>query len=242
MRLPVSILIGFGLLLLTSCTKKDTDKPEDPASQADSTAIQADSGPAAAAGDAVATDDHRHGGSHGHGHGGSGQDAHAIHELTIAIGDKVPDFEVTIDGEPWMLSELQANSEMTKDGTLVLTFWCSFCHSCRHVEKKLDELAQQFEGQVGVIALDASAGETAEVVAAFAAKQGLTMPIAISTGGTAADIFGTQVTTTTVVIDSDGVLRYCGQFGDREHNFAEDALKAVLAGEEIPVKKTPQKG
>jgi thiol-disulfide isomerase/thioredoxin len=242
MRLPVAILIGFGLLLLTSCTKKDADKPEDPASQADSTAMQADSGPAATAGDAVATDDHRHGGSHGHGHGGSGQDAHAIHELTIAIGDKVPDFEVTIDGEPWMLSELQANSEMTKDGTLVLTFWCSFCHSCRHVEKKLDELAQQFEGQVGVIALDASAGETAEVVAAFAAKQGLTMPIAISTGGTAADIFGTRVTTTTVVIDSDGVLRYCGQFADRDHNFAEDALKAVLAGEEIPLKKTRQKG
>lgn len=242
MRLPVAILIGFGLLLLTSCTKTDTDKPEDPAPKADSTAMQADSGPAATAGDAVATDDHRHGGSHGHGHGGSGQDAHAIHELTIAIGDKVPDFEVTIDGEPWMLSELQANSEMTKDGTLVLTFWCSFCHSCRHVEKKLDELAQQFEGQVGVIALDASAGETAEVVAAFAAKQGLTMPIAISTGGTAADIFGTRVTTTTVVIDSDGVLRYCGQFADRDHNFAEDALKAVLAGEEIPLKKTRQKG
>jgi len=131
---------------------------------------------------------------------------------------------------------------VTSDGTLVLTFWCSFCHSCRHVEKQLDSLATQYRGKVGVIALDASAGETAEKVAAFAAKQGLTLPIALSSGGAAADIFGTRVTTTTVVIDGDGILRYCGQFSDRENNFAEDALQAVLAGEEVPVQKTRQKG
>jgi hypothetical protein len=50
------------------------------------------------------------------------------------------------------------------------------------------------------------------------------------------------VTTTTVVIDSDGKLRYCGRFSDQEHNFARDALEAVLAGEEVPLKKTRQKG
>ena len=131
---------------------------------------------------------------------------------------------------------------MTKDGTLVLTFWCSFCHSCRHVEHHLDELAKQYNGQAGVLALDASVGETAEGVAEFAQERGLTLPIALNSMGVAADIFGVRVTTTTVVIDSNGVLRYCGQFGDREHNFAEDALKAVLAGEEVSVKETRHKG
>jgi hypothetical protein len=38
----------------------------------------------------------------------------------------VPDFEVSINGRKWKLSELQKNAEMTKDRTLVLTFWCSF--------------------------------------------------------------------------------------------------------------------
>ena len=103
-------------------------------------------------------------------------------------------------------------------------------------------LAKQYQGRVGVIALDASAGETAEVVAEFAAKHGLTVPIALNASGTAADIFGTGRTTTTIVIDSQGVLRYCGQFGDKRHAYAADALEAVLAGEEVRVKKTRHKG
>ncbi len=160
----------------------------------------------------------------------------------MAIGDKVPDFEVSINGQKWKLSELQKNAEMTKDGTLVLTFWCSFCHSCRDVEHYLDELAKQYKGQAGVVALDASAGETAEGVAEFAHQRGLTLPIALDSTAAAADIFGVRVTTTTVVIDSQGVLRYCGQFGDRDHTLAEDALQAVLAGEEVSVKKTRHKG
>ena len=166
-------------------------------------------------------------------------DAHAKH---IAIGDKVPDFEVTIDGKKVKLSELRKDKTLTEDGTLVLTFWCSFCHSCRHVEGHLDKLAQKYKGKVGVIALDASDGETTEDVAEFAKEQKLTLPIAINASGSAADIFGTRVTTTTVVIDSKGVLRYCGQFGDQQHTYAADALKSVVAGEEVQVKKTKHKG
>ena len=156
----------------------------------------------------------------------------------------MPDFEITIDGKKWKFSELQKNAAFTKDGTVVLTFWCSFCHSCRHVEHRLDKLARQYKAKAGVIALDASAGETAEGVAAFAKERGLTFPIALNSNGTAADIFGTRVTTTTVVIDSQGVLRYCGRFGDNhnQHTFAEDALQAVLAGEEVHVKTTRHKG
>ena len=97
----------------------------------------------------------------------------------IAIGDMVPDFEVSIAGKKWKLSELRQNKEITADGTLVLTFWCSFCHSCRHVEQSLDALANEYRGKVGVIALDASAGETTEGVTEFAKKRELSLPIAL---------------------------------------------------------------
>lgn len=181
-----------------------------------------------------------HGGQrHGHGrrHSESGDVA-----PKIAIGEKVPDFEVTLNGKVWKLSELRKNAEITPDGTLVLTFWCSFCHSCRHVELDLDKLAKNYQGKAGVIALDASFGEIAEDVAAFAEKRGLTLPIALNANGSVADLFGVSRTTTTMVIDSEGTLRYFGQFGDRQHAYAEEALDAVLAGSDVPVERTRPKG
>jgi thiol-disulfide isomerase/thioredoxin len=160
----------------------------------------------------------------------------------VKIGEEVPDFQVTIDGRKWKLSELRKNTETTTDGTFVLTFWCSFCHSCRHVEHQLDGLAKKYKGQVAVIALDASAGETTENVAEFAQQHGLSLPIALDANGIAADIFGVRVTTTTVVIDRRGVLRYRGQFRDGKHTFAEDALQAVLAGNDVLAPETRQQG
>jgi thiol-disulfide isomerase/thioredoxin len=156
---------------------------------------------------------------------------------SINIGDGVPDFDVTINGNQWKLSELRKDEELTRDGTLVFTFWCSFCYSCRLVESELDDLAKQYHRQIGVLALDASADETTEKVRAFAVERGLTLPIAISQDGTAADVFGVSKTTTTIIVDSQGVLRYRGQFSG-----AKDALHAVLAGEQVATPETKQIG
>ena len=160
----------------------------------------------------------------------------------LAIGEVVPDFEVTLDGKVWKLSELRANKELTADGTLALTFWCSFCHSCRDVEMDLDKLAGELKGKAGVIAIDASAGETAEEIAEFKTTKGLTLPIAVNADASVADLFGIKVTTTTVVIDREGVLRYCGQFADRDHTYATDALAAVMADTDVAVPESAHRG
>jgi len=160
----------------------------------------------------------------------------------ISIGDKVPDFEVTIDDKKWTLSQLRKNTELTSDGTIVLTFWCSFCHSCRDVDQSLNKLAQHYKGKAAVIALDSSDGETTEQVTRFAKEKGLTLPIALNASGKAADILGTKVTTTTVVIDKHGVLRYRGHFGNARHPYARDALEAVLHGQTVKVAETKQRG
>ena len=174
---------------------------------------------------------------HGHGHEDRQQSA-----AGIEIGQVVPDFEVTIDGMSRKLSELQKDSTLTQDGTIAFTFWCSFCHSCRDVEADLDKLAATYQGRVGIIALDASAGETAEAVAEFAAKKKLSMPIALDAQAATADLFGIRTTTTTVVIDSKRVLRYCGRFSDDQHSYAENAIVAVLAGSDVVVKQTAHRG
>jgi thiol-disulfide isomerase/thioredoxin len=166
----------------------------------------------------------------------------AKREGGIAVGAKVPDFAVkTLDGKTVKLSDLQKDKR-TKQGVVVLSFWCSTCSSCRRVEQHLDKLAQDYAGQALVLALDANAGETADAVSAFAKEKGLTLPIVLDPGGQVADLLGNEVTTTTVVIDGSGVLRYFGRFRDGERAYAEAALKEVLAGQEVRVKTTVPDG
>lgn len=161
----------------------------------------------------------------------------------VKVGARVPDFSVRmLDGTTVKLSELQKDEKRTKNGVVVLSFWCTTCHSCRHVDAQLAKLAKDYDGQAAVIALDANADDTAPAVTAFVKKTGLTMPIALDPSANAADVFGINVTTTTVVIDGGGVLRYCGQFRQKGGASAEDALKAVLAGSEVAVKTTPHNG
>ena len=269
MRMLVAFVVTCGLLPLLSCSENQKPSADDDTSskQQKSTEPLAAQSPGDVHGNAQVAN---HGGGHSvarkrhenqhssagnahrrHGsrrrhksaHGKSAKGRHAVdNKKKIAIGDKVPDFEVTINGRKWKLSQLRKDAASTKDGVIVLTFWCSFCHSCRDVEHRLDKLAKQYKGKAAVIALDASAGETEKIVAEFAKKRGLTLPIALDPSGVTADIFGTRVTTTTIVIDSKGVLRYRGQFGHGEQTFAEDALKAVLAGQDVPVKETKHRG
>ncbi len=167
-----------------------------------------------------------------------------VRKGAIKVGNKVPDFSVrTLDGKSVKLSELQKDEKQTKNGVVVLSFWCSTCHSCRHVENQLGKLAKDYQGQAAVIALDANADDTAQSVAAFAKKKGLTIPIVLDPSGRTADLFGIDKTTTTLVIDGNSVLRYCGQFVLRGGAAsAENALKAVLAGNEVAVKTTPHNG
>lgn len=161
----------------------------------------------------------------------------------VKVGDKVPDFSVgTVDGKTVKLSELQKDEKQTPKGVVVLSFWCTTCHSCRHVEPALGKLAKDYEGQAAVIALDANADDTVQDVAAFVKKNRLALPVVLDSTGHTADLFGVQKTTTTLVIDGNGVLRYCGQFRQKGGASAEAALQSVLAGQEVAMKTTPQNG
>jgi hypothetical protein len=99
-----------------------------------------------------------------------------------------------------------------------------------------------YDGQVAVFALGANADETGESVTAFVKENRLALPVILDPTGDTADLFGVNVTTTTVVIDGNGVLRYCGQFRHKDGGSAEAALKTVLAGKEVAIKTTPHLG
>lgn len=160
----------------------------------------------------------------------------------ITLGGKVTAFSATdLAGKPLALAELQRGAD-GKPLPIVLTFWCSFCHSCRHVEHDLDKLAAEYRGKANVYALDSSAGETAEFVQEAAKKAGLKLPILLDADGKAADLFGATKTTTTVVLDVHGRIVYVGRFADKEHAYAQQALDDLLAGRAIKTVHTTPKG
>ena len=155
----------------------------------------------------------------------------------IPVGEKVPDFVVTaLDGRAQKLSDLQKDSQ-GKPRPVVLTFWCTFCGSCREVDARLAAFAKAQSATAGIFVLDASANETPEKINAFLKKKDLALSVLTDSSAKSADLFGAKVTTTTVVIDAQGTLRYRGRFGRATESFAEDALKAVLAGQEVKVKE-----
>ncbi len=159
---------------------------------------------------------------------------------TVAIGEKVPDFTVTdVAGKSWTLGELR---KRTESGVVSLTFWCTFCHSCRMMDARFQKQAAEFKDKAAVLALDASAADTAKKVEDFARDKKFSVPVFLDPEGKAADLFGVRVTTTTVVIDKAGVLRYRGQFGGEGSPHSRDALQAVLDGKEVPVKETTPSG
>src|SRR5687767_15586143 len=80
----------------------------------------------------------------------------------LAVGDTVPDFEVTdLAGKTVKLSELRARAE---SGVVTLTFWCTFCHSCRMMDAKLQKLAADHRGKAAVVGVDASAVDDAKKI------------------------------------------------------------------------------
>ncbi len=176
--------------------------------------------------------------SHGSPSGGS-----TSPDTAITVGDRVPDFTLyDLHGSPVKLSQLQKDVERNETGVVALSFWCSFCVSCRKVEHSLDRLAKDYEGRAAIVALGADVRETAETAAAFAEKNELTLPILLDPSGVTVDLFANDLTTTTVLIDSDGILRYTGRFSQDERGYASDALNAILAGREVSVKTTRPSG
>ncbi|HUE69910.1 MAG TPA: TlpA disulfide reductase family protein [Pirellulaceae bacterium] len=156
-------------------------------------------------------------------------------------GDAAAVTAADLAGKPQSLADLQRGPG-GKRLPVVLTFWCSFCHSCRHMEKDLDKLAADYRGKANVYALDSSAGETAEMVQEAAKKAGLKLPILLDADGQVADLFGATKTTTTVVLDSEGRVAYVGRFADGEQKYAQQALAAVLAGTAVKTAHTTPKG
>lgn len=159
----------------------------------------------------------------------------------LAIGADVPDFKITdLDGAERSWRELQGKAKRP----LILVFWCTYCGSCRQFEGDIAKLAKAYQAQAAVFALDSNADDSAADVKRFLEhRKDLALPVLLDPGAKVADLFRIATTTTAVVIDGEGKLRYRGRLHAGEQKaFTENALKALLNKQIVDPSETPEGG
>lgn len=158
----------------------------------------------------------------------------------FVVGSQVEDFVLRdLAGQTVRLSDLQ---KRTPSGVVSLTFWCSYCSSCRNMEDRLEQLVMDHQDEASVIGICSNAGETAQTVSKFLDKYKLRVPMLMDKEFQVASLFGASKTTTTVVIDAQRVVRYRGRFGTVGEPLAQEAVRALLAGRSVPTPETKEAG
>ena len=129
---------------------------------------------------------------------------------SILIGSLAPDFTLlSIDGEEISLSDFEGK-------TVLLTFWASWCPTCRGENKHLSEIYPEYKErgfEILGVSLDRSRTNWVKAVE----KDGITWPQVSDLQGVdspVATLYGVYSTPTTFLIDSSGVVIAKGVSGE----------------------------
>ncbi len=141
-----------------------------------------------------------------------------------------------LEDKPQSVSELLAPAETE---ALVLVVWCSQCGSCRGIEKTLETYAREVSPQVRVLAVTPHPADSPERIRAFLKKSGLELPVLRDPTQTLVNGLKVDRTTTSLVYDKTGRLRYLGPF---QVGQIREAVGAVLSGREAEPFSRPLKG
>jgi peroxiredoxin len=158
----------------------------------------------------------------------------------VAVGDVLVPFTLkNYDGKEVNLATLQGRK------AVVLAFVATRCPVSNAYNDRMASLATEYAAKgVAFVGLNANKEEGPAEVAEHAKAHGLAFPILKDDGNVKADAFGAQVTPEIYVYDPSWTLRYHGRIDNDmrgEHVTSTDlrnALDALLAGKDVPVKET----
>lgn len=126
-------------------------------------------------------------------------------EAPYSLGETIRDFTVaTYDGRVITLSEVLKEKE-----AVLINIWATWCGPCRSEFPAMQEAYAEYSDRVEIIALSCESTDTDAVLADFAAKLGLTFPIAQDTVGMASLLRASSIPTT-IVVDRFGTICYWG--------------------------------
>lgn len=116
------------------------------------------------------------------------------------VGAHSPDFSLTsIDGDQLRLSDYRGKP-------VILNFWATWCPPCRAELPALEEIWQQYDEDVIVLAVDQ--GESPQTVANFTREQvPVTFPVLLDIDQSVGDGYWVNSLPTTFFIDADGVIQ-----------------------------------
>jgi peroxiredoxin len=153
-----------------------------------------------------------------------------------------------VDGRELSIADVKGEK-----GTLVI-FSCNHCPFVKAWETRIADLGNTYlKKGVGVIQINANdpavAGDTFEAMQQRAQERGFQFPYAVDATSEIARAFGASRTPEAFLFGAGGKLVYHGTIDDnyqdagkaKEH-YLKDALEALVAGQEIPVKETKAVG
>ena len=165
----------------------------------------------------------------------------------LALGSKAPMLDAplqNVDGK-----EVTIGGVRGPKGTLVI-FTCNACPYAKAWEERIVQLGNEYRQKgIGVIAINPNdpkvvAEDDFPTMQARAKARGMAFPYAVDATSDVARAYGATRTPEAFLFDASGTLVYHGAVDDSgeaakvKDRYLEDALKAVLAGSDVPVKDT----
>jgi peroxiredoxin len=162
-----------------------------------------------------------------------------------ALGDPAPSFALpAIDGATYSLDDWSGRP-------VAVVFSCCHCPYVVAWEDRLNAIARDFERRAGLVAINSNAGylgDSPEDMRRRAAEKGFVFPFLYDETQEVARAYGASRTPEVFLLDGEHRLAYHGapdsSYADERaaEPWLRQALDALLAGEEPPVRETPPVG
>jgi thiol-disulfide isomerase/thioredoxin len=137
------------------------------------------------------------------GNGMVGKPAPELALPVAANGASLPSFPLGGDAAPTGVAATKVNLADLKGHAVLLDFWASWCGPCAMEAPIVDRIKRRFEKK-GLVVVGVNVSDTPEVVKAYAAKKGLSYPMALDPENSSSTRWGVTQLPSLVVIDKQG--------------------------------------
>lgn len=138
------------------------------------------------------------------------------------LGKPAPEFDI----EEWLGNDPGALATL-KGKAVMLVFWATWCPHCRKEMPHIEEVHQKWKdkGLVVVGVTRNTRGQTTDKVREYIGSNGLTLPIAIDSGGTSRD-YGVAGIPAAAIVGKDGTV----VFRNHPAQITDELLQEILSG------------